>query len=542
MAQTLGLPELYQQFLTLAYGIWRKRWYMLVSAWVVGLMGWALVSTMPYKYTATAQVFVDTETLLPVIAKNLGINVNVTRQVDLVRRTLVTRPNLEKIIRRSDYLDRLARTDKDMDELVAYMQRNIRVLSLDGGMFRIEFAIDDGRLSDRQRAEVSKVVVTNLLAFFFERNTEEGQLKAEGAVDFLDQQIGNYSRQLEDAERAHAQFKQDNLEYLGGQGSFLSKLETAQTNLRRTRNQISELSVTVETLQKQLENVPPTIREPTTSLGGRRGGAKDPLEVRIEDLQKKYDNLKSLGMKEQHPDVQNVRRQIAALEEELEQKRQQIQQELADSANSGATSTATTETPNRLYEQLMLELINKKTEMATLEKRSQEQTRLVADMEQKAKRVPEIEAQEKQLKRDYQTIRRQYTELVQEKQDLDLRTDVEGTDQAVSLRVVEQPVTPQFPSGPPRLLYLTAVLVGALLAGVAVALIVSQLRPVVVTVEQLRSHFDMPVLGNVTRALSEEDIRRRNMDLLAFAFMSVALLMVYGLFVALDIFGSPQFG
>ncbi|WP_262691489.1 XrtA system polysaccharide chain length determinant [Kordiimonas aestuarii] len=537
MAAQSGLHDVYQQVKTIAYGIWRKRWYMLFTTWLVSLLGWALVSTMPYKYQASAQVFVDTETILPAIAKDMGINVDLSRKVDIVRRTLVTRPNLEKIIRRSDYLDRLAKDDKELDSLVADLQRDIRIVSLEEGMFRIQFEIDDDRLSDRQRAEVARRVVANLLSFFLERNTEEGAQKSESAIEFMDQRIQEYGKLLSDAETRQAKFQQDNIEYLGGQGSFLTRLDSAKNELRKTRNAIAENQVTLQTLEANIKNVPPTIREARSSRSGG-GGDKDPLEDRISDLQKKYDALKTLGLKDRHPDVVNVSRQIEALQAEFKEKQAALAEELAASAEAGRNSNLTTETPNRLYEQLMLQIIETKTSVETLKQRESEQRNIVAEMEEKAKRVPEIEAEESRLNRDYKTIQRQYKELVQQKQSLDLRADVEATDEAMSLRVVEEPITPQSPSGPNRLLFFTAVLVGGIFAGLGVALVLSQLRPVVITVEQLRGHFDMPVLGNVTRTLSEQENRQRSIELLAFAGSTMLLMIIFAAFLAFDIFGG----
>ncbi|NVJ98141.1 MAG: hypothetical protein HWE25_08315 [Alphaproteobacteria bacterium] len=537
-----GLHEVYQQVKALAYGIWRKRWYMLATTWLISLLGWALVATMPYKYEARAQIFVDTETLLPTIAKNMGINVDLMRKVDIVRRTLVTRPNMEKIIRRSDYLDQLARTDGDLDALVADMTRSIRIIPLDEGMFRIQYEIDDARLSDRQRAEVAKRVVANLLSFFLERNTEDGRQKSDSAREFIDQKIQEYAKKLSDAETAVAKFQQDNIEYIGSGGSFVQRLDSAKAERRKTSNLIAESQVTLDTLSDQIKNVPPTIREARSSRGGRGGADQDPLEGRIADLEKKYDQLKVLGLKDRHPDVLNVTRQIDSLKAELEDKQAALAEELQGSADAGRNSNLTTETPNRLYEQLMLQIIQVRTELETLKQRESEQRKSVAEMEEKAKRVPEIEAEESRLRRDYASMRKQYTEFVQQKQDLDLQADVEATDEALSLRVVEEPITPQRPSGPPRLLFFAGSFVGALISGFAVALILSQLRPVVITVDQLRAHFDMPILGNVTKSLSEEENRQRSIELLAFAGGTLLLLIIFMSLLVFDIFGAPSAG
>ncbi|WP_286828505.1 MULTISPECIES: XrtA system polysaccharide chain length determinant [Kordiimonas] len=540
--QQSSLHDIYQQVKAIAYGIWRKRWYMLGTTWLVSLLGWALVATMPYKYEASAQIFVDTETILPTIAREMGINVDLMRKVEIVRRTVVTRANLEKIIRRSDYLDQLARTDKDLDALVGQLTRDIRIFSLDEGMFRIHYSIDDDRLSDRQRAEVAKRVVANLLAFFLERNTEDGRQKSDSAIEFIDQKIQEYAQKLSDAETSVAKFQQDNIEYLGSAGSFIQRLDSAKADLRKTTSLIAEAQVTHDTLEQQIKNVPATIREARSSRSGSRGGDQDPLEERIADLEKKLDQLRVLGLKDRHPDVVNVTRQIDALKRELQDKQDALAAELQGSADAGRNSNLTTETPNRLYEQLMLQIIQTRTELQTLKQRESDQRRTVAEMEEKAKRVPEIEAQESKLKRDYISLRQQYNEFVQQKQDLDLRADVEATDEAMSLRVVEEPITPQSPSGPPRLIFFAGVFVGSLIAGIGVALVLSQLRPVVITVDQLRAHFDLPILGNVTKSMSEDENRRRSIDLLSFAGGVMLLMIIFVSLLAFDIFGAPTVG
>ncbi len=537
-AQELGLHEVYQQIKTIAYGIWRKRWYMLVTSWVISLMGWGFVSTMPYKYEANARIFVDAETILPSIARNLGIDVDTTRKVDAIRRTLVTRPNLEKIIRRSDYLDRLANNDNNLNALITQLQRDIRVVPLEGGMYRIQYEIDESRLSDRQRAEVAKNVVNNLLSFFLERGAEGSSQGLRQGQEFLEQNVRQYAERLSSAEAAHAKFLQDNLDYIGGENNFLSRLDGAKNDLRATRSKISELKVAQQTLQEQIQNVPPTIREAKSSTG-RGGSSRDPLEERLADLQKKMDQLRVLGFKDRHPDIVNVNRQIASVQLELTQKQDAVAAEIKEAAETGRRSNLTTETPNRLYEQLMLENVQTLAQVSSLKQRETEQSNLVAELEEKAKRVPEIEAEESQLKRDYNLIRKTYNDLLKEKQSLDLRAEVEGADETVSFRVIESPVTPSHPSGPPRVLFMSATLVGALVSGLAIALVFSQLRPVIITVEQLRGHFDLPVLGNVTRSLSEQETRQRSVDLLIFAGAAGALFVVFALFLAVDIFGAP---
>lgn len=540
-AQALGLHEIYQQIKAIVYGIWRKRWYMIGTAWLISLVGWAAISTMPYRYEASARIFVDAESLLPQIAGNLGIEIDIARKIEAIKKTLVSRPNLETIVRRSDYLDRLATNGAEMDALVNVLAKDIRIISLDEGLYRIEYEVADNRLTDRQRAEVARTVVANLLSFFRDGTNQDGTDEVENAASVLEGSLKDIGERLSAAEAAHAKFKQDNIEYLGNV-DFSTRLEKARQDLKNTRSQISELKVAQKTLERQLESVPPTIKAPKSAGTSSGGGSRDPLDERIADLQKKLDSLRSLGYLDRHPDVRTVTAQIKALEVERTEKLKALEDELSGAVEAGKASSLTTETPNRLYEQLMLENIGTLSQVSQLEAREQQQVEGIQELDEQAKRVPEIEAEESRLQRGYETLRRQYRNLLKEKEDLDLRSSIETTGKQVSFRIVEDPVTPQKPSGPPRLLFMSAVFVGALFAGLGVSLVLSQLRPVVITVEQLRSHFDIPVLGNVTRALSDEETRQRSVDMLGFAAATAMLFVVFAGFIAWDIVGAPTVG
>lgn len=536
-AVNFGLHEVYQQVKSVVYGIWRKRWYMMATTWLICLVGWGAVSTMPYRYESSAQIFVNTETILPTIVQDFGINIDVTRRIEAVRAQLVTRPNLEKIIRRSEYLERLAQNDAALNQLVADMQSEIRVVPLQGSMYRIQYENGDGRLSDRQRAEVARNVVNNLLSLFLEGGTEGGDGSSENAAEFLDQQIKDYEERLSAAEQLHAQFRQENIEYIGGESSFLTRRDEAKEELRETRSKLGELRVALDTLQEQIKNVPATIRE-ARSTRTRGGAPEDPLQERINEQEKKLDALRNLGFTDRHPDVVNVSRQLDLLKKEQAAEQEAIAKELSDSAEAGKSSNFTTETPNRLYEQLMFNIIDTRTQIKTFEQREVEQNKLVGELEEKAKRVPEIQARESQLQRDFGQLRSFYNDLLDRKQDLDLQADVENADGAVSLRVVEQPNLPTRPSGPNRLLFMSGMLVFALISGVGFALVLSVLRPVVLTVEQLRSQFDLNVLGNVSRSLSEEETRQRSIELMMFAGATALLFLVFAGFVVFDMLGG----
>jgi len=538
-AQSLGLHEIYQQAKALAYGIWRKRWYMLITAWAIAIVGWGAIYNMPYRYEANARIFVDADSLLPQLIRSNGLKIDSAKKIEAVRKEIVSRPNLEKIIRRSEYLERLAQNSGERNNLITRMQRNIRVVALEGNNFQIAYEVDESRLSDRQRAEVAKTVVSNLLAFFREGTGENSGAAIKTAADFLDERINDLSDRLNSADAAHTKFKQDNVEFLGSI-NFATRLETARSDLKETRSEMAELRVTQQTFEKQLESIPQTLNSAASDTA--RGGDKDPLDERINEIKKKLDQLRTLGYKDRHPDVVNVMRQLEALNVEKKQQIKDLEAALSGAAETGKQSSLVTTRPNRLYEQIMLENISILGQIRALEQREIEQNLVVDELQAKAQRVPEIEAEESQLKRGYDTLRGQHRKLLKQKADIDIQQSISTSSSAVTFRVIEPPVTPQRPSGPPRMLFMSAVLVGALVAGFGVSLVLSQLKPVVVTVEQLRTHFDLPVLGNITRAMSEVESKQRNKEMLGFAGATVALFMIFTIFIVLDIIGSPTVG
>ena len=84
---------------------WRFRWWGLSAAFVVALIGWAVVFALPDRYEADARVFVDTRTALKPALQGLTIDQNVDAQINYVRQSLLEGPQLERIAKDTGVLD-----------------------------------------------------------------------------------------------------------------------------------------------------------------------------------------------------------------------------------------------------------------------------------------------------------------------------------------------------------------------------------------------------------------------------------------------------
>src|SRR6478752_6457278 len=159
------MQEILQQIIALARGMWHRRWIGLGIAWIAAAIGVAVVYRIPEKYEASARVYVDTESLLRPLLAGLAIQPNLDQQVALMSRTLISRPNVEKLVRMAD-LDLDAKSGAAHDELVDNVMRSIQL----GGNTSTNLYVLAYRSTD---PTVALKVVRSLLAIFVESSLGE---------------------------------------------------------------------------------------------------------------------------------------------------------------------------------------------------------------------------------------------------------------------------------------------------------------------------------------------------------------------------------
>lgn len=96
------MQELLDDLIDYLKGIWIQRRYIIISTWLICPMGWYFVSSMPNVYQSQAKVYVDTQSLLRPLLRGLTIETDPNMQIQLMVKTLLSRPNLERISRMVD--------------------------------------------------------------------------------------------------------------------------------------------------------------------------------------------------------------------------------------------------------------------------------------------------------------------------------------------------------------------------------------------------------------------------------------------------------
>ena len=123
-----ALEELVTQLIGYLRGMWRFRWWGLALAWVVGIVGSMAVYLMPDHYESSARIHVDTQSVLRPLMSGLAVQPNIGQQIDLLSRTLISRPNVEKLITMAD-LDLTVQNAEQREALITSVTKRLSIQS-----------------------------------------------------------------------------------------------------------------------------------------------------------------------------------------------------------------------------------------------------------------------------------------------------------------------------------------------------------------------------------------------------------------------------
>ncbi len=518
------MNDLYQQFIAYGSAIWRRRWYAVAVAWLICGAGWIAVASLPDRFESSARIYVDVDTMLAPLMKGIAVETNLFQQIDIMRRTLLSRPNLEKLILMTD-LDLTIKNDAQKENLVASLRDKIEVVQQGSSLFKIAYEHMDPALTKR--------VVQAVMQIFVEGNLGASRKDIDSTQRFLTGQIRNYERQLVEAENRLADFKRKNMGFLPGNTSYYQQMQKVRQRLGETEGAISEATMVRNEFRNQLKDVPQfleVVGDASADDGSGPGaGPESDLQFRILELQQVIDSLLT-RYTEKHPDVVSTNRRMATLQKQFEEEQaaQDAAMGGAETEGQKAAGPARNMLPNPVYEQIKLQLVQQEGTIAALKERVVQARSEVEKWTKMAHRMPQVESELVRLNRDYGIIKNGYQQLRSRQESARLAQELETKAQKVQFRVIDPPKLPIKPSGPNRPLFHVMVLLAGIVGGIAFAFVLSQINATFSTVQRLRDTFTLPVLGRISAIVSVQDRRRRYRELMSFGIVFCGLLFAFG--------------
>ena len=498
------MHDLVQHALTVLRGMWHRRWYGLAAAWLVAIIAVTAALRIPERYEASARVYVDTQTLLRPLMEGLSIQPNLDQQVALMSRTLISRPNIEKLVRMADLdLDSGRLSTSAHDDQIDLLLKGVQL----SGNPSTNVYVISYRSPNPERA---RKVVQSLLTIFVESSLGDKRQDARTAVRFVDEQIKQYEENLKSAEGRLKDFR---LKYLGMAGQSgpdyfarLSKLnddiETARLELRAAEQSRDSYKreLSGETMSLLPEGLPSTTKAAPSAIDARL----DILRGELDTLRRRYTDA--------HPDVAAVKSSI----EQLELQRKQELDALAKAQAASSRQEPAGADRNPVFQQLKFALAEAEANVASLRAKLSSLEGQYAQLKNSARLVPQAEAEFAQLNRDYDIQKKTYETLLARRQSATLGEGVQDAG-GTQFRIIDPPRVSPEPLPPTRVVLLIMAIAVSLLAGVVASFAASEIKPTFHDARSLGRVTKRPILGMVTVLPSEElsMAKRRSMFLFA---------------------------
>lgn len=520
------------QFFSITRRMWKYRWPGLLVAWLAGAIAAVVVMSLPDRYEASARIYVDTQSILKPLMSGMAVQPNVEVQVNMLSKTLLSRPNLEKLVRMAD-LDLKNQSKAEQEALIDSLAKTVSIQSTArDNLYTLAYRDSD--------PEAAKRVVQSLVSIFVESSLGASRKDTASATTFINEQIKSYEAKLEEAEARLKEFRLRNISMMAADGKdAASRLAEMSSQLDRARLELREAENVRDSARQQLEAERSRSSNTTTQslLQESNASVSTPeLDARIESLKRNLDGLLQ-RFTEQHPDVISARKMIKDLEE-------QRRKEAAEQRRAAMAAPATVGSSAGLVQQeLSRMLASAEAQVAGLRARVNEYSGRYAQALAALKTAPQVEAEAAQLNRDYAIHKKNYEDLVARRESASISGELDVASGVADFRLIDPPRASPKPVAPNRMLLMAGALVLAVAAGLFTAFVASQLRPVFHDASELRLRTELPVLGLVSLLVTDADKRRERSDRLRFLAGSGGLLGLFLLGLAvMVVIASRQAG
>ena len=514
----------------------RRRWWLLLPFF----LGWAIVFVsswfLPAVYRSETLVLVERQRV-PEQYVIPNVEVDLQERLQSMTQQIMSRTRLLRIIEEFQlYWEERLRLAPD--QLVEQMRRDIRIELVRAPGRRRDHQLTAFKIAYSNRSpRLAQAVAGQLTSLFIEENLRARQQQSESTSTFLRTQLGEARKRLGEQEQRVREFK---VRYLGqlpqqmqSNVQILSGLHGRIQAARTTLNQAEQQKLYLESLLAQYAAMQVGARQnKTESLGVPPALERelDRLKTRLPDLSARYTD--------RHPDVQNLKEQIA----ETEKLKQQIEAELAARSNesdakakpgvpAARSAELRTVPPQMQIESQLrakqLEVENWQREIKGLEARSEE-------YQAQLNLTPLREQQLAGLARDYEQSKKNYESLLAKKLQSELATNLEKRQQGEQFRILDPPSLPHKPHWPNRFRLSCIGLLAGILLGLGATAVAELKDDRIYSEEELTRLVPATVLVEIPPLLTKQELRkhrwRKGLEWLAGNLM--VAVMVAGNFLA----------
>lgn len=463
----------------------RKLWIILLLLGV-SLCVAVVALRLPNVYRAETTILVNPQKVNENYVSTT-VSGNIADRLSTIRQEVMSPTQLGQLVDELNLYSEL-RSKVSTQSLIARMQNSTSIEVADSGgqrlsTFRIEFTDSDPRQAAR--------VANRIASLFIERNLRARQLQFNGTSQFLETELQETKRQLEEKEHTLQDIKSRYIMDLPESKQFhLEAMNTLRDQLRSSQERVDRNRQSKLYLQSMAG-----ITAPTIDLDQQSISSKTPyqtqlqrLEMQLKDLQVRYGP--------NFPDVRKLRNEVNQLKVKAEAEK-----------SLTTVQDAPVSVPRRQVHNPVVD-----AEVNKLDQDTEDQMKIQVDLQNqiqyhvgKLQRVPIFEQQIAGLMRDYDALRNHYNQLQEKKLSAQMAGELETHQAGERFEVIDTAVPPEGPFRPRRGLMIVGGVFMGLLCGLGAAFVI-EISDESVRHEREAAHiFGKPVLAGIPKIVSNKE-------------------------------------
>jgi succinoglycan biosynthesis transport protein ExoP len=499
----------------------RRRWQFLLPFFCGWAVVWGVSWLIPSTYRSGTLILVE-QPSVPEKYVVSNIDTDIQHQLDSITQQILSRTRLLRII---DSLNLYPeeRQKESADDLVEKMSKDIEIELSHGddrklSAFNIYYANRDPKMAQAATAELANLFITE--------NLEQRQERSENTTKFLEDQLAQARAKLEAQEAKLRVFKDQHL------GELPTQTQSNLQILAGLQNQVQANEDSLNRAKQQNTYLESLINQYRASDSGKKPVEASP--VGLAEIDKQLDQLKAQladltsHYTEKHPDVRKTREQIAR----TEQMRERIVADMNSRANiSNTPATAPLSDPKAAsILELESQLKANRLEIANREEEIKDEQSKINQYQARLNMAPVMEQRFADITRDYDQSKTDYESLLAKKNQSEMSTDLEKTQQGERFRMLDPPNLPVRPYKPNRLLLCGAGLAVGLVLGGGFAFGQEKLSGKIYSEREIKKLVPFEVIAEIPPIESqrEQSFHRRGAWIAGVAAVVIMGLILFG--------------
>lgn len=411
--------------LSLARMLWKHGLMVVVTAILGSAVTYGLVHSRPNVYRSEALILIDSQKI-PERYVSSTVNTEAQDRLATISQEILSATRLQKIIDEFG-LYRNERKSLVQEEIIELMRKDININVEKGwsgdrpGAFRIGYEGTNPKLV----AEVAN----ELASLFIEENLRTRERQAQGTADFIDSQLQEAKKTLDQLEAKVSAYK---LKHDGDlpeqQGALNSQLSSLQIELQGNQDAIGRAQQNKVVLQGTLSMTETEINRVNTqpiALSGKTDASQIkslPGETNLQYLQSQFDDLSKQYLPT-YPRMVVLKREI-----EREKVVEREQRARLDTLKS------------------QIALADHEIQQRTKEREGI--VKAISTLQARIEQLPVREQEMAELTRDYEESKSNYKSLLDKKVAASMATDMERRQEGERFTLLDPPRVPEKPISP----------------------------------------------------------------------------------------------